>query len=131
MFENTALAIKEGVSGIFLSGLAILSRTEGEMTTLKEFSENAMLLHGMDGHPDWKNRQTRSLAGVHPNDILQSKIFNWREEKPANKEHDILSIDIEIRTIENQKLVILSSRSVCRVKNDCDRKFKVFSFKLV
>jgi len=53
LFEKTALAIKEGVSGIFLSGLAILSRTEGEMTTLKEFSENAMLLHGMDGHPDW------------------------------------------------------------------------------
>ena len=73
MFEKTALAIKEGVSGIFLSGLAILSRTEGEMTTLKEFSENAMLHHGMDGHPDWENRQTRSLAGVHPNDILQVK----------------------------------------------------------
>jgi hypothetical protein len=72
-FENTALAIKEGASGIFLSGLAILSRTEGEMTTLKEFSENAMLLHGMDGHPDWKNRQTSSLAGVHPNNILQVK----------------------------------------------------------
>jgi hypothetical protein len=42
LFEKTALAIKEGVSG-------------------------------MDGHPDWENRQTRSLAGVHPNDILQVK----------------------------------------------------------
>jgi hypothetical protein len=62
LFENTTLAIKEGVSGIFLSGLAILARTKGEMTRLKEFSENAMLLYGMDGDPDWENRHTRFLA---------------------------------------------------------------------
>jgi hypothetical protein len=36
-FENTALAIKEGASGMFLSGRARLARADGEMTTLKEF----------------------------------------------------------------------------------------------
>jgi len=63
LFEKTALAIKEGVSGIFLSGLAILSRTEGEMTTLKEFSENAMLLHGMDGWAPRLGKQTDQVFG--------------------------------------------------------------------
>jgi hypothetical protein len=36
------------------------------MTRLKEFSENAMLLYGMDGDPDWENRHTRFLAEVYP-----------------------------------------------------------------
>jgi hypothetical protein len=73
LFENTALAIKEGVSGIFLSGRAILARAEGKMTRLKEFSENTILLYGMDGDPDRENRHTRFLAEVYLNDILQVK----------------------------------------------------------
>jgi hypothetical protein len=68
-FKTRHWLLKKGVSGIFLSGRAILARAEGQMTRLKEFSENAMLLYGMDGDPDWENRHTRFLAEVYPNVI--------------------------------------------------------------
>jgi hypothetical protein len=86
------------------------------MTRLKEFSENVMLLYGMDGDPDWENIHARFLAEVHPNYKLQVKYSIADKKDAGNKEYGILSIDIEIRTIENQKLVILSRRNLYRIK---------------
>jgi len=66
LLENSELAATEGIIVSFLSGRSILARVEGEMTRLDEFSDNVMMLYGMDGDPSGGYRQTRFLAEVHP-----------------------------------------------------------------
>src|SRR5574341_903657 len=63
--ENSKLAQKEGIKEAFLSGRSVLARAEGEMTRLDPFSNNVMMLYGMDGDPSWNFRQTRFLGKVH------------------------------------------------------------------
>ena len=58
------MATKEGIKDILLPGRAIIARAEGEMTRLDIFSNNIMLLYGMDGDPKWDNRHTRFLGEV-------------------------------------------------------------------
>jgi hypothetical protein len=58
LHEKPELDAKEGIKGIILPGRAILTRAEGEMTRLDIFSNNIMLLYGMDGDPKWNNRHT-------------------------------------------------------------------------
>jgi hypothetical protein len=70
--ENPELATKEGIKNTaLLPGRAIIARAEGEMTRLNKFSNNIMLLYGMDGDPTWGNRHTRFLSEVYAGDELE------------------------------------------------------------
>ena len=72
LHENPELAAKEGIKNTtLLPGRAIIARAEGEMTRLDIFSNNIMLLYGMDGDPSWDNRHTRFLAEVYAGDELE------------------------------------------------------------
>ena len=71
LHENVELAAKEGIHGTILPGRAIVSRAEGEMTRLSEFSDCIMLLYGMDGDPEWEGRQTRFLSEVYVGEELR------------------------------------------------------------
>jgi hypothetical protein len=47
-------SLEEGIKGIIiLPGRAILAPAESEMIRLNIFSNNTMLLYGMDGDPLW------------------------------------------------------------------------------
>ncbi len=72
LYENPELAAKEGIKNTtLLPGRSIIGRAEGEMTRLDAFSNNIMLLYGMDGDPSWNNRHTRFLAEAYAGDELE------------------------------------------------------------
>jgi hypothetical protein len=68
LHEKPELAANEGIKGTLLPGRAIIAHAEGEMTRLDIFSDNVMLLYGIDGDPDWDNRHTRFLDEVYTGD---------------------------------------------------------------
>ena len=48
-----------------ISGRAIISRMEGEFTRLRQIYGNYIVLYGIDGDEEWKNRQTRFVRPVY------------------------------------------------------------------
>lgn len=58
-----------------MPGRAIIACAEGEMTRLDIFSNNIMLLYGMDGDPKWDNRHTRFLGEVYAGYELEVEYF--------------------------------------------------------
>jgi acyl dehydratase len=117
LHEKPELAAKEGIKGTLLPGRAIMVRVEGEMTRLDIFSNSIMLLYGMDGDPKWNNRHTRFLNEVYAGDELEVEysISNKREGESSER-YGILSIDIQIKRIRDNKLVIVSHRNLYRMK---------------
>ncbi|HEY7570503.1 MAG TPA: hypothetical protein VH796_03960 [Nitrososphaeraceae archaeon] len=67
----------------FLPGRATLARVEGEMTQLDEFSNNIMLLYGMDGDTSWDNLNTRFLGEVLVEDDLEVE-YRVSDNKEGN-----------------------------------------------
>ena len=118
LHEKHELAAKEGIKGILLPGRAILARAEGEMTRLDIFSNTIMLLYGMDGDPKWDNRHTRFLGEVYVGDALEVE-YTVSDKKEANSEkYGILSIDVQIKQLNNNKPVIVSRRNLYRIKKE-------------
>lgn len=116
LHEKPELAAKEGIKGTLLPGRAIMARAEGEMTRLDIFSNNIMLLYGMDGDPKWDNRHTRFLGEVYAGDELEVE-YSISDKKGGNSErYGILSIDVQIKRISDSKLVIVSHRNLYRMK---------------
>jgi len=119
MHENPELAAREGIkSTTLLPGRAIVARAEGEMTRLDEFSNSIMLLYGMDGDPTWGNRHTRFLSEVYAGDELEVEysISDKKDEGGLSEQYGILSIDIQIKRIDDNKLVIVSHKNLYRIK---------------
>lgn len=116
LLENSELAEKEGIKGVFLSGRSILARAEGEMTRLDAFSNNIMMLYGMDGDPSWNYRQTRFLCEVYPGEELSVKYTVSNKTDIDDGGYGILSIDLEIHTVKNNKLVVVSRSNLYRMK---------------
>ena len=114
LHENPELARKEGITGILMPGRYILARAEGEMTRLPRFSENIMLLYGMDGDPGWEGRQTRFLGEVYAGDELRARYFV--SGKKIEKGYGILAIDFEVERLRDVKLVVVSRRNLYRIK---------------
>jgi hypothetical protein len=54
-----------------VSGRAIVARMEGEFTRLSQIYGNMILLYGMDGDPNWENRNARFLKPLHTDEILR------------------------------------------------------------
>ena len=118
LHENPELAAKEGIKNTtLLPGRAIIARAEGEMTRLDAFSNNIMLLYGMDGDPSWNNRHTRFLAEAYAGDELEVEYSISDKKGEGNSErYGILSIDVQIKRISDNKLVIVSHRNLYRIK---------------
>ncbi len=118
LHENPELAAKEGIkSTTLLPGRAIVARAEGEMTRLDAFSNSIMLLYGMDGDHTWGNRHTRFLSEVYAGDELEVEysISDKKDGGPSER-YGILSIDVQIKRINDNKLVIISHKNLYRIK---------------
>jgi acyl dehydratase len=118
LHENPELAAKEGIkSTTLLPGRAIVARAEGQMTRLDAFANNIMLLYGMDGDPTWGNRHTRFLAEVYAGDELEVEYsISDKKDGGPSELYGILSIDIQIKRINDDKLVIVSHKNLYRIK---------------
>jgi acyl dehydratase len=114
LHENPELAEKEGIKGTMLPGRSIIARAEGEMTRLSAFSDCIMLLYGMDGDPEWNNRNTRFLGEVYVGEDLVAKYTI--SDKREDKGYGILAIDFEISVVRDHKLVIVSRKNLYRIK---------------
>lgn len=117
LHQNPKLAEKEGIKGTLLPGRAILARAEGEMTRLGEFADTIMLLYGMDGDTSWDNRNTRFLGEVLVGDDLEVE-FRVSDKKEGNGtgSYGILSIDVNIKRVRDDKLVIVSHKNLYRMR---------------
>ena len=119
LYEKPELATKEDIKGTLLPGRAIIARAEGEMTRLDIFSDSIMLLYGMDGDPKWNNRHTRFLDEVYAGDELEVEYCVSDKKEGGNSDSEmygILSVDIQIKRISDNKLVIVSHRNLYRMK---------------
>ena len=118
LHENPELAAKEGIkSTTLLPGRAIVARAEGQMTRLDAFANSIMLLYGMDGDPTWGNRHTRFLAEVYAGDEMEVEYtISDKRDGERSELYGILSIDIQIKRIKDNKLVIVSHKNLYRIK---------------
>ena len=115
LHEKPELAAKEGIKGTLLPGRAIVARAEGELTRLDVFSDSIMLLYGMDGDPNWDNRHTRFMGEVYAGDELEVEYSISNKVEGNSERYGILSIDLQIRRISDNKLVIVSRRNLYRM----------------
>lgn len=99
-----------------VSGRAILSRIEGEFTRLEEMYGNLLIFYGIDGDPNWNNRQTRFLKPVYTGDILKVK-YKISEKRELDDQFGLLGVDFEAVNQDN-KVVVISNRNLYRIKKD-------------
>lgn len=101
---------------IMVSGRAILSRMEGEFTKLEEMYGNLLIFYGIDGDPNWNNRQTRFLKPFFTDEKLKIK-FRISEKRELNDEFGLIGVDFE-GVKEDGKTVVLSKRNLYQIKKD-------------
>ena len=73
----------------------------------------------MDGDPKWDNRHTRFFGEVYAGDELEVEYsISDKKEGGGNSSemYGILSIDVQIKRIRDNKLVIVSHRNLYRMK---------------
>jgi hypothetical protein len=99
-----------------VSGRAILARMEGEFTRLDEMYGNLLIFYGIDGDPNWNNRQTRFLKPVQTGDILKIK-FKISEKRELDEQFGLLGIDFEAIN-QDEKTIVISNRNLYRIKKD-------------
>jgi len=88
-----------------VSGRAIISRMEGEFTRLRQIYGNYIVLYGIDGDMEWKNRQTRFLRPV------------YSDKRDIDNEYGLISVDFEA-TFEDGELVLTSKKNLYRIKKE-------------
>lgn len=99
-----------------VSGRAILSKIEGEFTKLEEMYGNLLIFYGIDGDPNWNNRQTRFLKPLFTDEKLKIK-FKISEKKEINSEFGVIGVDFE-GTTEDGKTVVISRKNLYQIKKD-------------
>ncbi|HEX5359144.1 MAG TPA: hypothetical protein VFW99_04430 [Candidatus Nitrosotalea sp.] len=97
-----------------VSGRAILSKMEGEFTRLESMYGNLLIFYGVDGDPDWNNRQTRFLKPLHTGERLKIK-FRISEKRNLNEEFGVIAVDFE-GTNQEGKTVVVSKRNLYQMK---------------
>lgn len=102
-----------------VSGRAIIARMEGEFTRLSQIYGNMILLYGMDGDPNWENRNTRFLKPLHIDEILKIK-FTVSDKKDLDDEFGMVSVDFEGKK-ENGDSVVIAKRNIYRIKKEPPR----------
>ncbi len=102
-----------------VSGRAIIARMEGEFTRLSQIYGNMILLYGMDGDPNWENRNTRFLKPLHVDEILKIK-FTISDKKDLDDEFGMVSVDFEGKK-DNGDSVVIAKRNIYRIKKEPPR----------
>ena len=112
MFEIDSGENKDRV----VSGRAIISRMEGEFTRLRQIYGNYIVLYGMDGDEEWKNRQTRFLRPVYTDQVIRLK-FVISDKRDIDEEFGVISVDFEA-SFEDGELVLTSKKNLYRIKKE-------------
>jgi hypothetical protein len=99
-----------------VSGRAIIARMEGEFTRLSQIYGNMILLYGMDGDPNWENRNARFLKPLHTDEILKIK-FAISDKKDIDDEFGMIAVDFEGKK-ENGDLVVVARKNLYRIKRE-------------
>ena len=99
-----------------ISGRAIISRMEGEFTRLRQIYGNYIVLYGIDGDEEWKNRQTRFVRPVYTDQVLRLK-YTISDKRDIDDEYGLISGDFEV-TFEDGELVLTSKRNLYRIKKE-------------
>lgn len=99
-----------------VSGRAILSKIEGEFTRLEQMYGNLLIFYGVDGDPDWNNRQTRFLKSLYTGERLKIK-FRISDKRELSDEFGLIAIDFE-GTNQEGKTVVISKRNLYQIKRD-------------
>ena len=102
--------------GRVVSGRAIISRMEGEFTRLRQIYGNHIVLYGIDGDSEWKNRQTRFLRPVYTDQVIRIK-FTISDKKDIDDEHGLISVDFEA-SFEEGELILTSKKNLYRIKKE-------------
>lgn len=97
-----------------VSGRAILSKIEGEFTRLESMYGNLLIFYGVDGDPDWNNRQTRFLKPLYTGEKLKIK-FRISEKRELSEEFGVIAVDFE-GTNQEGKTVVVSKRNLYQMK---------------
>ena len=99
-----------------ISGRAIISRMEGEFTRLRQIYGNFIVLYGIDGDSEWKNRQTRFLKPLYNDQVIRLK-FTISDKKDIDDDYGLISVDFEA-TFEDGDLVLTSKKNIYRIKKE-------------
>ena len=99
-----------------VSGRAIISRMEGEFTRLRQIYGNYIVLYGIDGDEEWKNRQARFLRPVYTDQVIRLK-FTISDKRDIDDEFGVIGVDFEA-TFEDGELVLISKKNLYRIKKD-------------
>ena len=99
-----------------ISGRAIISRMEGEFTRLRQIYGNYIVLYGIDGDEEWKNRQTRFVRPVYTDQVLRLK-YTMSDKRDIDDEYGLISVDFEA-TFEDGELVLTSKNNLYRIKKE-------------
>ena len=99
-----------------VSGRAIISRMEGEFTRLRQIYGNYIVLYGIDGDSEWKNRQTRFLKPLYTDQVIRLK-FTISDKKEIDDAYGLISVDFEA-TFEDGDLILTSKRNLYRIKRE-------------
>jgi len=110
IYENKKVSDEKKI----VSGRAILSKMEGEFTRHESMYGNHLIFYGVDGDPDWNNRQTRFLKPLHTGEKLKIK-FRISEKRKLNEEFGVIAVDFE-GTNQEGKTVVVSKRNLYQMK---------------
>lgn len=106
--------IKSDKEKRMVSGRAILSKMEGEFTRLEQMYGNLLIFYGIDGDPEWKNRQTRFLKPLYTGEKLKIK-FRISDKREVNEEFGLIAVDFEGINQEG-KTVVVSKKNLYQMK---------------
>lgn len=106
--------IKSDKEKRMVSGRAILSKMEGEFTRLEQMYGNVLIFYGIDGDPEWKNRQTRFLKPLYTREILKIK-FRISDKRELSEEFGLIAVDFE-GTNQEGKTVVVSKKNLYQMK---------------
>ena len=99
-----------------VSGRAILSRMEGEFTRLSQIYGNHIVFVGMDGDPEWDNRNTRFLKTFFTDQVLKLK-FTVSQKEDVDDDFGKIGVDFE-GTNQDGEIIVISKRNIYRIKKE-------------
>ena len=99
-----------------VSGRAVISRMEGEFTSLRQIYGNLFILYGIDGDKEWEGRQTRFLKPLYTDQVLKLK-FTISEKKDIDGKFGLIGVDFE-GTNDDGEVILTCKKNLYRIKKD-------------
>ena len=112
--KNAFLEDTQKTKQKLVSGRAILSRIEGELTRLSQIYGNHIIFLGTDGDSEWENKSIRFLKPLYTDEVLKIKCTVSAKED-IDDEFGKIAIDY-VGTKQDGEIVVLSKRNWYRIK---------------